>query len=270
MNTPKEKSRYRYEEIKPPAKLSGVLDKIWLFNSAAFYDIGKNFRILPDYTSSLIFTSGRDSDLKQIFLAGPNTRSIQIQHFPDQLSCGFRFKPAILHGLLGVSPAVSLDKVIPLNTLINEKSYSELARAFFSAKSNGRRISVFSKFIKSIYSAVDSPAEQLRKYINIILKSGGSVKLESIYSSLKISPRQFQRNFIAATGLAPKEFCKIVRFHTLADKLVKNNFRHYDALVEMGYYDQSHYYREFKEFTGMLPSAFEQRQKRIRHRNLLD
>ena len=57
-----------------------------------------------------------------------------------------------------------------------------------------------------------------------------------------------------------------MRFHKVTRKLVKNNFRHFDTLVESGYYDQSHYYREFKEFLGMLkPGKFEIRQKKISH-----
>jgi len=270
MNKPSERALYNYEEIKPPLELSGFINKIWLFNSAAFTDIGKNFRILPDYTSSLIFTSGSSAKRQQVFLVGPNTLPIQIQHFPKQLSCGFRFKPAILPSLLGVSPSISLDKVIPLNEIINEASYKTLVNEFFSIISVKKKIAVFSVFINGFSNVPNAKQTELYKIIDVMLSSDGSVKLETIYDSLNISSRQFQRNFIAATGLTPKEFCKIVRFHTLANKLVKNNFRHYDALVEMGYYDQSHYYREFKEFTGMLPGAFESRQRRIKHQNLID
>jgi AraC-like DNA-binding protein len=270
MNKPSESALYKYEEIKPPKELSGFINKIWLFNSAAFSDIGKNFRILPDYTSSLIFTSGSSAKRQQVFLVGPNTIPIQIQHFPKQLSCGFRFKPAILHGLLGVTHSISLDKVVPLNEIIDESSYNALVKSFFSTVSIKKKIAVFDSFISGFSNEPNAKQMELYKIIDVMLSSDGSVKLESIYDSLNISIRQFQRNFIAATGLSPKEFCKIVRFHTLANKLVKNNFRHYDALVEMGYYDQSHYYREFKEFTGMLPGAFESRQRRIKHQNLID
>jgi len=270
MNKLPAKPVFKYEEIKPPLELSGFINKIWLFNSAAFSDIGKNFRILPDYTSSLIFTSGSTVNLRQIFLAGPNSSPIQIQHFPKQLSCGFRFKPAILHNVLGVSPSISLNKVVPLNEIIAVKLYSQLVEAFFSAVNIKKKIAVFSKFISGFGFVPGAKQIELRESIDTILSTDGSVKLETIYASLNLSSRQFQRNFTAATGLSPKEFCKIVRFHTLADKLVKNNFRHYDALVELGYYDQSHYYREFKEFTGMLPGAFESRQRRIKHQNLID
>jgi len=270
MNKPSERALYKYEEIKPPKELFGFINKIWLFNSEAFSDMGKNFRILPDYTSSLIFTSGSSAKRQQVFLVGPNTLPIQIQYFPKQLSCGFRFKPAILHGLLGVSPSISLDKVVRLDEIIDETSHRALVKAFFSTANVKKKIAVFGSFISGFSNEPKAKQIELHKIIDIMLRSEGSVKLETIYDSLNISSRQFQRNFIAATGLTPKEFCKIVRFHTLANKLVKNNFRHYDALVEMGYYDQSHYYREFKEFTGMLPGAFESRQRRIKHQNLID
>lgn len=269
MHKPAKEFFYKYEEIRPPSELSGLINKIWLFNSQAFSEIGRNFRILPDYTASIIFTEG-SSKQKQVFLSGPNTIPIQVQHFPKQLTCGFRFKPAILHGLLGVSPVTSLDKIIPLSEIIEKRSYKRLFENYFKSGNLSKKIAAFYEFIRSFNTEASEKQNELLSKIDVILQSDGNVKMESIYASLKISSRQFQRNFTASIGLTPKEFCKIVRFHTLADRLVKNNFRHYDALVEMGYYDQSHYYREFKEFTGMLPSAFESRQKRIKHQNLLD
>ena len=105
--------------------------------------------------------------------------------------------------------------------------------------------------------------------INTIVSADGALKLEELYSGLSISQRQFQRNFTKRTGLTPKEFSRIVRFHKVTRKLVKNDFRHFDTLVESGYYDQSHYYREFKEFLSMLPGKFESRQKRIEYKELL-
>lgn len=270
MKQPEKKSVYRYEEIKPPDDLKEYLNKIWIFDSPGNSDIGSNFRILPDFTVSLIFISGEKPNKRGIFISGPNTVPVSIHHFNNQSTTGFRFKPAIVHRLFNILPSVSINKITPINAFISKAVLNKLKKNFFSAESNDDKIKVFSTFINKYSLIQDKNFKELLDAVEIIIRTKGKVKLEKIYSAIKISPRQFQRNFTAAAGLSPKEFCKIVRFHNVAEKLVKNNFRHFDALVETGYYDQSHYYREFKEFTGMLPSAFESRQKRISHKNLLD
>ncbi len=270
MKQPENKSVYRYEEIRPPDELKDYLDKIWIFDSPESSQIGSHFRILPDYTVSLIFIKGNDVNKHDIFVCGPNSVPVSIQHFINQSTIGFRFKPAIFHRLLNIQASYSLNKIIPVNTFISKTALNRLKKNFFNAECNDDKIETFNKFINKYKLLQDFNFSELLNAIEIIVRKNGKVKLEKIYSKLKISPRQFQRNFTAAAGLSPKEFCKIVRFHTVAERLVKNNFRHFDALVETGYYDQSHYYREFKEFTGMLPSAFESRQKRISHKNLLE
>ena len=242
---------------------------IWAFTSGNSDKMENKFRILPDYTASLIFTSSPEKNSKKIYITGPNKFPVNIIHSTGQITFGFRFNPMILPLMLKYEPEISVNKILALDEIIGSAEAEKLSDEFYSSDNINSKIFVVEKFLKGKDFRADIINSEIKSVIEKIVDTGGTIKLEEIYQTVNSSPRQFQRIFSAKTGISPKEFCKIVRFHTVANKLVKNNFKHYDALVETGFYDQSHYYREFKEFIGMLPKVFEFRQKRISHKNLL-
>lgn len=86
-----------------------------------------------------------------------------------------------------------------------------------------------------------------------ILKSKGSIIIEKDLND-GISSRHLQRLFNFYIGDTAKSFCRIVRFQNLLKidpsvKLIKSEKSYYD----FGYYDQTHFIKEFKLFYGKTP-----------------
>lgn len=74
-----------------------------------------------------------------------------------------------------------------------------------------------------------------------------------------LSQRQFNRQFKAIIGLAPKEFIKISRFNKVITHMQAGNSPSLAALAQhCGYYDQAHFIKEFKEYTRTTPGNFQQ------------
>ena len=265
----KQSPRFNYKEYKPPVSLRKFIDKIWIFESYDESEKFKNFRLIPNYTSSLIVILPAEPEKLQLFLTGPNTQSMPIANFSDQIVFGFSFFSYNMPSLFGTTPADTLNSKITPQILGSGSTSAELTAKLRRSGSLKEMSKIIAEFLSDSLGNITMYSDDISMIIERIISSDGSVKLEEIYSALTISQRQFQRKFSKRTGLTPKEFSKLVRFHHVTRKLVKNNFRHFDTLVESGYYDQSHYYREFKEFIGMLPSRFESRQKHITHRKLL-
>ena len=63
--------------------------------------------------------------------------------------------------------------------------------------------------------------------------------------------------FRRATGITPKLFAELVRFHRMIDRLsVPDEVSWSSLAVESGYYDQSHAARGFRQFAGLTPAAY--------------
>ena len=78
------------------------------------------------------------------------------------------------------------------------------------------------------------------------------------YKSLEkfsLSERSLQRIFKEGVGLSPKQFAEIVKFENCIS-LLQSGKSLTDICYEAGYYDQPHFIRAFKHFTGITPSQF--------------
>ncbi len=69
-----------------------------------------------------------------------------------------------------------------------------------------------------------------------------------------LSLRQFERNFKSQFGLSAKEFQKITRFQDVIKKiLLTRNSDYLTTILDNGYFDQSHFIKEFKSLTHKTP-----------------
>ncbi|MFC0772536.1 helix-turn-helix domain-containing protein [Terrimonas alba] len=77
-----------------------------------------------------------------------------------------------------------------------------------------------------------------------------------VASRYGVSSRYLQKIFLQYTGLTPKLYSKINRFQHSLQLLAHGNLSLTSIAYECDYFDQSHFIREFKSFTGLTPSAF--------------
>jgi AraC-like DNA-binding protein len=95
------------------------------------------------------------------------------------------------------------------------------------------------------------------KAVGIINECHGNINLPALAEKLDISERPVQRDFKTITGMTPKQFCKIARFHCFIQSLNRNNlYNGSDLVSRFEYYDQSHMIREFKKATTMTPEWY--------------
>ncbi len=92
--------------------------------------------------------------------------------------------------------------------------------------------------------------------IDLINKGQGIITVRTVANKCAIGKKQFERRFKDATGITPKLFSRIVRFQHVFNHLSNGNLRMVEKALEGGFYDQSHFIREFKEFTGLSPKEY--------------
>ncbi|HXV61360.1 MAG TPA: helix-turn-helix transcriptional regulator, partial [Vicinamibacteria bacterium] len=81
----------------------------------------------------------------------------------------------------------------------------------------------------------------------------GQVRICEMTRELGIGERQLQRKFLEYIGATPKQTARLVRFIHAYQKL-RQPFESLTRAAHLsGYYDQAHFIREFKEFSGLTP-----------------
>lgn len=103
--------------------------------------------------------------------------------------------------------------------------------------------------------SMDMVAEAAVQYL---YQQKNNSDLNHLASWLNVSQRYLQRAFLAKVGFSQKLFLKILRFQQTLRAMRQGKTSTLTALAcECDYYDQSHFIREFKSFTGIAPSQFE-------------
>lgn len=109
-------------------------------------------------------------------------------------------------------------------------------------------------FIDLISQSTFDNDNRLYGAIDIILKNFGVIDVETDLDT-GISSRQLRRLFEFYIGDTAKTFSKVVRFQNiLKAKPSTQSLRQNKLFFDMGYYDQSHFIKEFKNFYGVTPS----------------
>jgi AraC-like DNA-binding protein len=95
---------------------------------------------------------------------------------------------------------------------------------------------------------------RLYNAIDLILKHAGVIDIEKDLDT-GISPRQLRRLFEFYIGDTPKTFSQVVRFQgILRAKPSVQSLRKNKLFFDVGYYDQAHFIKEFKNFYGVTPT----------------
>ena len=90
--------------------------------------------------------------------------------------------------------------------------------------------------------------------VYLILKNKGVLETERDLDT-GISPRQLRRVFDYYIGTSPKTFSKVIQFQNiLCAKPSVQSLKKNKIFYDVGYSDQAHFIRDFKNFYGITPN----------------
>ncbi|MGH9662021.1 MAG: helix-turn-helix domain-containing protein, partial [Bryobacteraceae bacterium] len=90
--------------------------------------------------------------------------------------------------------------------------------------------------------------------IEIAAAPGGVARLAR---ETGMSERQLERAFADRVGISPKLLARIDRFQRALRAVEEAGVSGAAVAADLGYYDQAHLIRDFREFTGSTPSRLE-------------
>ncbi|MEO5563019.1 MAG: helix-turn-helix transcriptional regulator [Chitinophagaceae bacterium] len=151
-----------------------------------------------------------------------------------------------LHELFDIS--LSLDHFIRRDKL------NEIETRLTEAKNSLQRISIIEQFMISLMIK-KQPDLLIFHAIQKIKSAKGTLRIKDLASSLYISQDPFEKKFRRIVGTSPKQFSNIVRLRNLIDNYSQSNTLT-DVAHRAGYFDQAHFIKDFKSFTGETPQVF--------------
>lgn len=144
--------------------------------------------------------------------------------------------------------SISLDQFMLRSELVC------LEEQLAEAKADRQRIALVENFLIRKMTNTD-PDKLVLAALALIHKAKGNIRIKQLTQELCISQSPLEKRFRQAVGASPKKYASIVRLKSLIE-----NFESASSLTELGlesgFYDQSHFIKEFRAFTGDTPEKF--------------
>ena len=145
---------------------------------------------------------------------------------------------------------------VPLNKLFG-KDGKEIERKVLSANTNSERINLVESFLINRLANEELIDQVVKSTIEAISIANGQLSINELSKYSRLNRRVLARKFSLTVGLNPKQFSKIIRLQTALKTLLnKKVFKLTDLAYENEYFDQAHFIKDFKEFTGLTPKEF--------------
>jgi len=223
-------------------------------------------RIVPDGCMEMIFHYGdlykqyfqNGSYIIQpkCFVFGQITHPLDIEPTGETGIFAIRFHPD------GFTPFVTMpindmeNRAVPLQALFG-KAGLLLEKEVLNAVTNEERVKIIESFLMKILITPKFIDSITKSSVEIILQLNGQLNVDELSDQLNIHRRQLERKFSSVIGLSPKQLLKIIRLQSTLKMLANNQFTSLTSIAAEGnYYDQAHFIKDFKEFTGMSQKKF--------------
>jgi AraC-like DNA-binding protein len=146
---------------------------------------------------------------------------------------------------------------ISLDCIIGSES-KEICERLCVAQSLNDRIAIIEDFLHGRLSETGERDSLLIKTgIGLINQSKGQINTTCLSEKLSVTPKTLERKFSAMVGKTPKQFIKIVRFQNVINTFsIANSMNLTEIAYANGFFDQSHFIKDFKSFSGYTPKDF--------------
>lgn len=167
-----------------------------------------------------------------------------------------RFLPGGISSFIKTPVNELCGKAVDLNCLLG-KSGAIFEERILNAQTIEERLILLQNFLFQKMFNLQRFDCLIEDFVRKITSFYGNYSIEKFSDESKISARQLRRRFLHSVGISPKRFSRIVRFQNALCLIKLNKINNLTTLVyKSNYFDQSHFIRDFKEFTGSSPKSY--------------
>ena len=133
---------------------------------------------------------------------------------------------------------------------------TRLEEQIVAAENNQDRVALASRFLEQKLGASKRELPPIYRAIDSVITAAGDVKITELARQHDLSTRQFERKFKEFAGLNPKLYSRVVRFQAATQHKLAGVLDLTDIAYACGYYDQSHFIKDFRQFSGFTPKEY--------------
>lgn len=173
---------------------------------------------------------------------------------------GIKFRPGAFYPFYRKPISGFTDKTLTLEEVFGIPSLP-LEEEVFSMDSEEELVRFAEKFLYERLPEEDKIVETINRIIEEISNKREIVKVEDIVEFSGLNKRTLQRMFQQYVGVGPKWVINRYRMFEILDRVSERTTDWADLALELGYFDQSHFIKDFKRMVGLSPEEYSKKKR---------
>ncbi len=260
----------QYQVIAPHPLLASYIGCYWILRTPTGQPAQREL-ILPDGYAELILNYGKpytwhnqsqqdERVIKTVHLVGERDTSILVDLEGGLDQVGVKFKPIGLFALVR-QPLHELANQMVSPDELNNKTIQELSERVFEAATDAAKVEVLNQFFIKCLLSVELFNSSVEKAMQMILQRQGNLRIDDLTNTFDVHYKTLERRFKTYIGLTPKVFARVIRFKHTYKQFHTIAAQDPSFFLDLGYYDQNHFIKDFKYFLHTTPSAYLRKQR---------
>ncbi len=217
--------------------------------------------VLPATASVPVIVKIQDSALRPpVFVNGPHDRFTTVAGSCAPSYLEMWLAPLGAYRILGLPLDMLPDQPVDLVDVLGTdgRRLGEQIRGLPTWK---ERFNLLDGFLLERMDQGPRPSPEVSHAVTVLVESRGQRPIGQLAAETGWSHKHLITRFKRQVGMTPKMAARLIRFETVRRRLAGDNLGWARIAAEAGYADQSHLVREFRQFTGLTPTAFAEESK---------
>jgi AraC-like DNA-binding protein len=233
------------------ADLADLVERHWLVRWQLSEGRRASVTLLPHPCVNLVFDCG------QVAIAGVGRERFTYQYSGEGRVFGVKFRPGAFLPFLGGPVSQLTDQTWPLAALWGADDAHRLATELATCAHLDDLVAVAERHLRAHWPQPDPEVAGVGRIVHALLHDRSVSRVDDVSARFGLSARSLQRLFQRYVGVSPKWVLQRYRLHEAAARLAEGTAGTWaEVAVELGYFDQSHFIRDFTRAVGMTPVAY--------------
>ena len=244
---------FQHGRVAPSEPFCGVVQHFW----SVRWDLrgAKPFvpETLPHPNVHLVF------EAEGARIAGVHTGRFTTQLKDSGWVFGVKFRPGAFQPYFGRSVASLRDRSVPIDEVFGTEG-AALARKVSDLCSDAEKAAVVERFLIERKTPPDPNIDRVSNIVDEIAENREIVSVEQLVERWGFGKRALQQLFSSYVGVGPKWVINRYRLHEAVERLQTGAHISFTELAtDLGYFDQAHFNRDFRQLVGCSPAAYRRR-----------
>lgn len=255
---------------RPGPPLSSLVDQFWYYHCRGEVRPTAKERLLPTGRLELVINLHEDRvltydpdclercrPLPGSLMIGPHSRYFVLDTSAESHVIGIRFTSGGAFPFLAPPAGELRDRQVGLDALWGAAETTLLREQLLAAPSVETMFAVLERALLRRLRRELEPHGAVSEALRCLDCAPRLSTIASVSERIGLSPRRFIELFTAQVGLTPKLYCRVQRFQRAVQAVWQRRQVDWATVaLDCGYYDQAHFIRDFRAFSGLSPGAF--------------